>query len=307
MYISISSHNSELLSLVPAVMMSLEHETLRRSDGYIFKPLNDPREHSLKRTGKSLSDFVKPIEIGIYSINLSQNKNNINKDKKKGSPENRITAKAIPPRYPLRRQKCKTIAFSNDQDKVVVEVKVILKCLSRAVWYEIKSNVHDHGTVVDVFTDESYTSLPPMSIVENFFTQIFRCKDLSTECAVTAGAYIDKLKTISGVKLTPSNWRRICFIAVLEADKVLRDKLVWNEDYKDIHLGIDVNLLRKLERAFLRYIEFSLTLTQADYTMYLLELLSLREKQEPENKGKRLLALYGKRLRSSSGCIERYT
>jgi len=285
-------------------------ESLSKSTGLItFKQFHDPKEHSLKRTGKSLSDFVKPIEIGIYSINLSQNKNNINKDKKKGTPENTgITAKAVPPRYPLsRRQKCKSIAFC-DKDKVVVEVKVILKCLSRAVWYEIKSNERDQGTMVDVFNDESYTTLPPMSIIENFFTQIFRCKDLSTECAVTAGAYIDKLKTISGIKLTPSNWRRICFIAVLEADKVLRDKLVWNEDYKDIHLGIDIDLLRKLERAFLKYIEFSLTLTQADYTMFLLELLSLREKQEPEKKGHpRLLALSGNRIRSLSGYIERNT
>jgi hypothetical protein len=276
------------------------YESLRKSTGLrTFKQLHDPKEHSLKRTGKSLSDFVKPIEIGIYSINLSQNKNN----KKKGTPENtRITANAIPPRYPLsRRQKSKTIAFYNkDKDNVVVEVKVILKCLSRAVWYEIKSNQNDKDTVVDVFHDEFYTSLPPMSIVEHFFTQIFRCKDLSTECAVTAGAYIDKLKTISGVKLNPYNWRRICFIAVLEADKVLRDKLVWNEDYKDIHLGIDVNLLRKLERAFLKYIEFSLTLSQADYTTYLLELLSLREKHEPEKNRSGL-------LRSSSGHVERNT
>jgi len=40
-----------------------------------------------------------------------------------------------------------------------------------------------------------------------------------------------------------------------------------------------ISLLRKLERAFLKYIEFSLTLSQSDYTIYLLELLSLRQKE----------------------------
>jgi len=120
-----------------------------------------------------------------------------------------------------------------------------------------------------------------------FLTQIFNCKDLSVECAVTTAAYIDRLKMISQVKLLSSTWRRICFISVLEADKVLRDKLVWNEDYKDIHVGIDLDVIRKLERAFLRYIEYSLTLSQVDYASYKFDLLTLRENQSDSSFEKR--------------------
>jgi len=93
-------------------------------------------------------------------------------------------------------------------------------------------------------------------------------------------AYVDKLRKISDIKLNRMNWKRVCFISILEADKVLRDKLVWNEDYKDLIPGIDLNLMKKLERAFLKYIEFSLTLTQTDYVIYLLELLSLRQQDQ---------------------------
>jgi hypothetical protein len=190
----------------------------------------------------------------------------------------RITSTAVPPKTP-RRQKASSISLYPPVDGVTVTIKVMMQCLSRAVWYEIRDNEFDFGTPVDVFCEDSHTFIPSMRTIENFFSCIFNTKSLSIECAVTAVAYVDKLKKISVIKLNRINWKRICFIAVLEADKVLRDKLVWNEDYKDIIPGIDLNLLRKLERAFLKYIEFSLTLSQSDYTIYLLELLSLRQKE----------------------------
>jgi len=190
----------------------------------------------------------------------------------------RITSTAIPPKTP-RRQKASSISLLAT-DGVTVSVDVMMQCLSRAVWYEIRDNEFDFGVHVDVFCEDSHTFIPSMKTIEKFFFCIFDKKSLSIECAVTAVAYVDKLRKISGIKLNRKNWKRICFIAVLEADKVLRDKLVWNEDYKDIIPGIDLNLLRKLERAFLKYIEFSLTLSQSDYTIYLLDLLSLRNKEQ---------------------------
>jgi hypothetical protein len=227
---------------------------------------------TLKHTGKSLSAndlMVKQSDLGKYTILI-----------KKGIPTktaNRITAKAHPPQT-KNNVKRRNASLSDIGEEEVKEVSVILKCLSRAVWYEIKYNESDPGLISDVFV-EAPSVLPNMSTIEDFFTQIFNCKDLSVECAVTTAAYLDRLKMISQVKLLSSTWRRICFISVLEADKVLRDKLVWNEDYKDIHVGIDLDVIRKLERAFLKYIEYSLTLSQTDYASYKFDLLSLRENQ----------------------------
>jgi len=97
---------------------------------------------------------------------------------------------------------------------------------------------------------------------------------------VTTVAYVDQLHQVSGIKLNQTNWRKLCFISILEADKVLRDKLVWNEDYKDLISDIDLFELRKMERAFLKYIEFNLTLSQSHYARYYFDLLSLREPGE---------------------------
>jgi len=200
----------------------------------------------------------------------------------------RITATATPPRPSIGRKKANTLP--DISEGVIVTLSGMMQCLSRAVWYEIKSNEFEPEIPVDVFCEDPNLLTPSMSSIQTFFTRIFNTKKLSVECAVTAVAYVDKLKKISGVKLNRTNWRRLCFIAILEADKVLRDKLVWNEDYKDIIPGIDLTLLRKLEREFLKYIQFTLNLTQSDYAIYLFDLLSLRKKEDdqiPEKSRKR--------------------
>jgi len=196
--------------------------------------------------------------------------------------EQRITSTALPPKTPGSRRKeaRHSISAMLSSDGLNVSMSVVMQCLSRAVWYQIRDNEFDFGTHIDVFCEDSHSFIPSMKTIENFFTCIFNTKSLSIECAVTIMAYVDKLRQISLIKLNRINWKRICFIAILEADKVLRDKLVWNEDYKDLIPGIDLILMKKLERAFLKYIEFSLTLTQSDYVIYLLELLSLRQKEQ---------------------------
>jgi len=238
--------------------------------------------HFLKHNKKSPSaendlTVKKPsLTESEYSLRFSPRRPNKIRSSK------RITAKAVPPKptSPGGRKKASSISFV-PPDGVTVTLPVILQCLSRAVWYEIRENEKGSGTHVDVFCEDSHSFIPSMKTIENFFSCIFNTKCLSIETAVTSVAYVDKLNKISSVRLTSHNWKRICFISILEADKVLRDKLVWNEDYKDLIPGIDLELLRKLERAFLKYIEFSLTLTQSEYTAYLLELLSLRKDKDP--------------------------
>jgi len=159
-----------------------------------------------------------------------------------------------------------------------ISASLMVICLCKAVYHEMESNGEDRGLQVDVFWDD-VRDFPTLDSVEKFFMRIFTSKDLSTECAVTAVAYVDRLHQVSGIKLNQSNWRKISFISILEADKVLRDKLVWNEDYKDLISDIDLFELRKLERAFLKYIEFHLTLSQSDYAKYYFDLISLRDSE----------------------------
>jgi hypothetical protein len=240
--------------------------------------------HFLKHNKKSPSEekdltIEKKVSLteSEYSLRFSPHRTSKTRSSK------RITAKAAPPKptTPGGRKKASSISLVYSPDGVTVSLPVMLQCLSRAVWYEIRENEKGTGTHVDVFCEDSHSFIPSMKTIENFFSCIFNTKSLSIETAVTSVAYVDKLNKISGVRLTSHNWKRICFISILEADKVLRDKLVWNEDYKDLIPGIDLELLRKLERAFLKYIEFSLTLTQSEYAAYLLELLSLRKDKDP--------------------------
>eukprot|EP01124_Arcella_intermedia_P022136 TRINITY_DN3238_c0_g1_i1.p1 TRINITY_DN3238_c0_g1~~TRINITY_DN3238_c0_g1_i1.p1 ORF type:complete len:275 (-),score=33.26 TRINITY_DN3238_c0_g1_i1:228-1052(-) len=198
----------------------------------------------------------------------------------------RITEKALPlpkTRSSARGRRLMRPKQSQSLDLTSKEEFVtpldMVKCVSRAIFSEVTKNDQDRGTPVETFCDE-YSTFPTIQQIENFFLQIFTSKDLSVECAVTAAAYVDQLFKVSNIKLNQTNWRKICFISILEADKVLRDKLVWNEDYKDLIPDIDLLEVRKLERAFLKYIEFNLTLSQAQYARYYFDLLSLRRPGE---------------------------
>jgi len=260
----------------------------------------DPKRHQLKFTGKSRSvenEMAKLEDVKLeylpgvssprlvdpqpYSFKITRTTST------KSNLQPRITSHALPPRSPQCVNRKKATSFSDPSDffKEDHGVDAMVKCLSRAVYYEVKTNVDDRGTLVDVFC-EVCSELPSLGTVEDFFAQIFESKDLSVECAVTAAAYVDQLHVVSGIKLNNENWRKICFIAILEADKVLRDKLVWNEDYKDLIPEIDLQELRRLERAFLKYIEFNLTLKQSDYAKYYLHLISLREKVEEDKQSR---------------------
>eukprot|EP01123_Difflugia_compressa_P000980 TRINITY_DN1110_c0_g1_i1.p1 TRINITY_DN1110_c0_g1~~TRINITY_DN1110_c0_g1_i1.p1 ORF type:complete len:223 (+),score=46.98 TRINITY_DN1110_c0_g1_i1:277-945(+) len=155
----------------------------------------------------------------------------------------------------------------------------MVKCISKGVFGVVWNHDIDKSDQVESFVEDS-PGCPSYETVHNFFTKIFTSKNLSAECAVTAAAYVDRLDYVSNIKLNHFNWRRVCFICILEADKVLRDKLVWNEDYKDLLPAIDLFELRKLERNFLKYIQFNLTLTQSDYARYYFDLLSLRDSSD---------------------------
>jgi hypothetical protein len=259
-------------------LQSIIHTYLSQSDRRDTR--SDPKDFSLKYAGRSRSfenAVIKPVETE-YSLVVTRT------IRRNPQPKKRITETAMPPSSAFRRKKSNTESDADVLNGVTVSIDVMMQCISRAVWYELKANEDEIGIVVDAFTEGYNCDVPSMCYIADFFTRIFKKKNLSMECAVTAAAYVDKLKKISNVKLHRTNWKRICFISVLEADKVLRDKLVWNEDYKDIIPEIDLELLRRVERAFLKYIEFSLNLTQSEYASYLFDLLSLRS-QDMESGG----------------------
>jgi len=166
------------------------------------------------------------------------------------------------------------------------DTSVMVKCMSRAVFYEILRN--NTCSCRDIFCerlqplDPYYYDLdvnPSLKQIEGLLKKIFDKQSLAAECAVMAIAYIDKIKR-QNIHLCSHNWRRVLLGALLISEKVWEDQIVWNVDYTKSFPELEVEDLLKLERQFLIKIQFELTLKPSEYARYYFGLVSLRESTE---------------------------
>jgi len=204
------------------------------------------------------------------------------------SLEPEITSHAIRPRKKkvMVKSNSTSTLFLNKLMPHSADAAIMVKCMSRAVFYEILRNTS--CACNDIFCevlhplDSSYECLdmaPSLKEVERLLKKIFKNQMLSAECAVMAIAYIEKIRQ-SKVYLCSHTWRRVLLGAILLSEKVWEDQTVWNVDYTKSFPEIQVDDLRNLEREFLIKIQFQLTLKPSEYARYYFALSSLRESTE---------------------------
>lgn len=91
-------------------------------------------------------------------------------------------------------------------------------------------------------------------------------------------AYIDRLLTLTGISLVPSNWRRVVLGCLILASKVWEDQAVWNVDFVDVFSNVSVKDLNQLERYVLNGLQFNVSLKASVYAKYYFELRSFSER-----------------------------
>ena len=149
--------------------------------------------------------------------------------------------------------------------------------VAKAIKLQIKKPVDDSagdllGESTPEIFDENENPLGDWSINEDgkvtvdqiytFLTQIFKATKMKTECAIMTLAYIERLlcNTKAKIELTASTWRRIVLAAMIVSDKVFEDYAVWNVDFMNMVPLSSVEDLNKLERKFLTYLNFKVSL-----------------------------------------------
>jgi hypothetical protein len=204
------------------------------------------------------------------------------------SQEPEITSHAVRPRKKkvMVKSNSTSTLFLNKLMPHSADASIMVKCMSRAVFYEILRNTS--CSCNDIFCemlhplDSSYECLdmaPSLKEVERLLKKIFKNQMLSAECAVMAISYVEKIRQRK-VYLCSHTWRRVLLGAILISEKVWEDQTVWNVDYTKSFPEIEVDDLRNLEREFLIKIQFQLTLKPSEYARYYFALSSLRESTE---------------------------
>jgi len=167
-------------------------------------------------------------------------------------------------------------------------VQEIIKCLAKALYWNIKNNeAKEPKRFKDIFDEQKhplgdgkkdFSHSPEQTEIEEFLNVIFSSQSLSAECGVMAAAYIERIVRLTGVTLHATNWRRIAVGALLLAAKVWEDLAVWNVDWLEgTFPNIKVQDLNLLEKEFLSSLQFTVSLKSSVYAKYYFDLRALSD------------------------------
>jgi len=181
--------------------------------------------------------------------------------------------------------------FINTQSLLTPNVAEILKCLSVCLYWKMKENeAQIERVVIDIFLEEKYPldnkketsnlSTPSIDTINTFLRSIYDTEELSAECAVMVLIFIERLISFSKLTLDGTNWKRVCFGGIIIASKVWEDTAVWISDFKSVFPSLKLTDLGKLEREFLRLLDFNVAIRSSVYAQYYFCLRTIAERNE---------------------------
>jgi len=248
------------------------------------------------------TDNVELPHISEREIELSDNRGTLFLDRSQLRTNNKITLEKKQRRYTMyspdrpsknthslkKSNSCSTI-FIDDNTASQPNLKMMLKCVSLAIYYHVKNRYGD-AFLMDIF-DERLHPLSKEPVPENynrtnpehkhiyrFIKNLFSAAQLTAECAIITLIYLERLITYAELDLHPSNWKRIVLGAVLLASKVWDDQAVWNVDYCQILRDITVEDMNELERVFLELLQYNINVPSSVYAKFYFDLRALAEK-----------------------------
>eukprot|EP01102_Stenamoeba_stenopodia_P007505 TRINITY_DN2098_c0_g1_i1.p1 TRINITY_DN2098_c0_g1~~TRINITY_DN2098_c0_g1_i1.p1 ORF type:complete len:868 (-),score=205.54 TRINITY_DN2098_c0_g1_i1:137-2740(-) len=170
------------------------------------------------------------------------------------------------------------------------DLKVLSRCIAIAISYHVIAG-HEvtEKKFFDIFDEEKhplyakkpkpsdFEDPPSVDIIFDFVNQIFTAMKLSAECGIMALAYFERVTKRTGVTVHARNWRRLVLCSFILASKVWEELAIWNVDFLSIFPNLSVKDLNTMEKQFLMYLQYNVSLKASLYTKYFFELQDLAE------------------------------
>jgi len=258
------------------------------------KPLHSAHRNNPGRVtdlSESISESPKPIRIG---------ESDVVEETSPKSESPKMIRKALP-----MMNRLKNINWQKEKSNSTASVFVnntitnpstdeVIRCMSSVIYVTLKKNENmPKKTLVlpEIFSEEKFPldnvpdikNTPEEIIIYYFISSVFKASRLSAETGVMCMAYLDRLVSNTGFTLHPSNWRRITLGALILASKVWEDASVWNEDFlSDAVPNMTVKDLNNLERHYLNFLKFNVSLKASEYAKYYFDLQAVAKQGERE-------------------------
>lgn len=123
-------------------------------------------------------------------------------------------------------------------------------------------------------------TLPTLSEVHTFISDLFVKAQLSAECSIVCLIYVERLMENAHVPLVSTTWRPCLLCGLLLASKVWQDLSSWNSEISQIYPQFPLQSINRLERQFCQEIKWDLYISSSAYAKYYFALRSLAEKKD---------------------------
>jgi len=283
-----------------------KHRPVPERDDYLLQQQGNHRNGTSGGGGAGTSGTDVVVELPHISEReselLSDTKGTLFLDRSQLRTNTKMTAEKKRRRYTMynpdrpanapllkKSNSCSTI-FIDDNTASQPNLKMMLKCVSLAIYYHVKNRSPGEASLMDIFDEKlhplskegvpsDYARVnPEHKHIYRFIKNLFSAAQLSSECAIISLIYLERLITYAEIDAHPSNWKRIVLGAVLLASKVWDDQAVWNVDYCQILRDITVEDMNELERVFLELLQYNINVPSSVYAKFYFDLRALAEK-----------------------------
>jgi len=148
------------------------------------------------------------------------------------------------------------------------------------VYHFVRQPITRLGFLYGIRKIKRSKSLPSLSDVHTFLSDLFIKAQLSAECSIVCLIYVERLMENANVPLVSTTWRPCLLCGLLLASKVWQDLSSWNSEISQIYPQFSLQSINRLERQFCQEIKWDLYISSSTYAKYYFALRSLAEKKD---------------------------
>ena len=123
-------------------------------------------------------------------------------------------------------------------------------------------------------------STPDSTAIYNYVKNIILRTRMEREVAVISLAYVERLILRTGLRINEINWKRLLFTCLILASKIWDDDSFENNDFAQAFTLYSLKEIGYMESTFLQLIDFSVTISSADYARYYFILRTFSSEKE---------------------------
>lgn len=151
-----------------------------------------------------------------------------------------------------------------------LDLEEICRCLSRAVLYHIENSpvlgsrlLGMRHKMAELFNEPGST--PDEECIYNFVKNLVVRGQMEHEIPILSLVYLERMVARSGIRLGEANWKKLIFIAFVEASKVWDDESFENNSFALAFSKYTIQEINRIEAAFLTLIDYQLTVPSSEY------------------------------------------